>query len=179
VTAWHRHPVVLLLIACLLFLSGCKARRARNVDGPHGEVFHVRVAYADPGPERAAIEALGSGSPVFVTSAQVLTLADLQDVSYTTIDGQQGIAFLFTREGAAKLDDVTRAHTGRHLAIFVNNELYAAPLIRAPIPNGEAFLTSPLPQAKLQEFVRLIDGQSRRGSRWTPALQLNAVLGGP
>ena len=98
---------------------------------------------------------------MFVEPSFVLVLSDVQDVSYTDMDGYPGLQFHFTPEGSKKLADATRARVGERLAVFVNNALFTAPIIQGPILNGEAVLTGAYSEAQLRDCVRQIDAALR------------------
>lgn len=71
----------------------------------------------------------------------IVTGRDLLPNSSTQFQGDKTvIAFEFNGEGSRVFEDITRAHRGKHLAIFLDKKLLSAPTIDGVIP-GKGIIT--------------------------------------
>ncbi len=79
-------------------------------------------------------------------------------VSFDTTTGAPQVAIAFSSEGAKKFADVTKRLVGKPLAIFLDNTLVTAPVVKQEIVDGQA----------------VINGQFTQEEAKALALQLNA-----
>lgn len=86
--------------------------------------------------------------------ATVLTGADLSDAKeqYNQQTGQPEVGLTWNPEGAKTFAEVTAAHVGRPLGIYLDGNLLQNPIIKSPIPDGKAVVTG---YASLQEANRI------------------------
>lgn len=72
----------------------------------------------------------------------VLTGRDiLPNASVQQTHGGWTVLVRFTKTGAQQFFAFTKANRGEYLAVFYNGRLISAPLVKEPIPGGEAFIT--------------------------------------
>jgi hypothetical protein len=103
----------------------------------------------------------------------VVTGADVADAS-VIVDAptnQPLVSATLTDAAAGRFADVTAASLGRQLAIVLDGEIVAAPVIRDAIPGGQIQITlgAGSYERKLQEATVLVDSlrAGRPGSEWT------------
>ncbi|MEW6541760.1 MAG: protein translocase subunit SecD [Bacillota bacterium] len=84
----------------------------------------------------------------------VLTGADLSDAreALNPNTGQPEVNLTWNPEGARTFAEVTAAHVGRPLGIYLDGNLLQDPVIQSPIPDGKAVITG---YASLQEANRI------------------------
>jgi len=146
--------VLIPLLGCKTTEEKTKAKEATflrlfletNRDGT-GHNFDIQVYRASPitlTVERDAV--LDEG---------FMQAADLVDVDAL---GGVGIKITFTDDGARRLDNLTTANKGRHLAVqasWTESRWLAAPLITRRISNGVLVFT---PDASREEVERIVNG---------------------
>ena len=72
----------------------------------------------------------------------ILTGRDiLPDASLRQIKEGWAVLVRFNPAGAKIFHEFTKKNQGEYLAVFYNNRLISAPLIKTPIPGGEAYIT--------------------------------------
>ncbi len=95
--------------------------------------FEVRLAGAAPAPgTRKAVDA-GSGRTIYLDQDVVLTNEDIAQTRLVTLPNGFGVEVDFTEGGASKMRSATTENVGRLLAIVVDGNVLAAPMVRSPI----------------------------------------------
>ena len=97
-------------------------------------------------PENAILDPNVSGSEEFISAyfeEPVLTGKYLKraSVEFDPNSGEPVVLINFNEEGSKIFEEVTTAHTGEALAIFLDGELNSAPIIRDTISGGEAVIS--------------------------------------
>lgn len=81
---------------------------------------------------------LNPNATLYVLPQPVLSQADLQQiVPIQAKDGKVFLRFDFTKEGAAKLTQISRQSVGRYLIISAHGKLVSIPQITAAYENGQ------------------------------------------
>lgn len=71
--------------------------------------------------------------------ATIITGGQLKDAMEAREPGGEIVVNLeFTADGAKKFAEATAANVGRHIGIYIDNQLKTNPVVREPIPNGRA-----------------------------------------
>lgn len=94
-------------------------------------------------------------------------------VSSTAANGEWAVSLQFDDEGTKLFADLTRKMVGEQMAIFFNGELASAPVIREPIPNGQAQISGDYTYEAAKKQVDLLNA----GALPIPAkiIQINTV----
>lgn len=97
--------------------------------------FEVRLADTQPASGLREMQIKGSERRVYVDQEDVVTNEDILDSRVVQRPDGSGfeIAVTFNAKGAVKMQQATAAHIGRPLAILIDDEVVAAPIVRAPI----------------------------------------------
>lgn len=96
---------------------------------------NARLIDSKKDPAEVRREILGRAKPV-ITGRDILPNASLRE-------SRNGWAVLvrFSKRGAESFFAFTRANPGEYLAVFYNGRLISAPIVKQPIPGGEALIT--------------------------------------
>ena len=79
---------------------------------------------------------------LYLSSKPEMSNEDISGFSrYKGVYGDDEVGILFTEKGAEKLTQVTAQNIGHKVAILLNKELIAAPVIKQPIKGGKAALS--------------------------------------
>jgi hypothetical protein len=94
---------------------------------------HLAEENAAPGLRQATI--LGTGRNIYLHSEPIVANGDI--VEAHVVPGYSasmfGVALTFNAEGAARMLRATQGHIGRPIAILIDGEVAAAPVVRSPI----------------------------------------------
>jgi hypothetical protein len=154
----------LILIASMCaFGSSCKPARRPPLPAEQLEkLFSVRLVFPDPGPGRTLVEVPGfaASEPLYVAAEDVITLAQVQDVEYTSTGGQSVLAFLLSLEGRSRMAEATKHHVGKRMAFYVEGAPDSAPLLQAPILDGEFHVSG---GKRSDDELRALEGKLRDG----------------
>ncbi|MBE0467780.1 MAG: protein translocase subunit SecD [Candidatus Desulforudis sp.] len=103
----------------------------------------VEIAGVDD-PDQVVRDLIRPADLIFKTDdgETVLTGADLADAreAFHPQTGEPVVNLTWNPEGARTFGEVTTAHEGRHLAIYLDEDLLQNPRIDEPILNGKAFI---------------------------------------
>ncbi len=86
-----------------------------------------------------------------------------KNVKKVTVDYQsQGIGspqvlIQFDSEGAEKLAEVSKKNVGKPLAIFIDGEIFSAPVIQQELTGGQAVVTSNFDSQSVKEYVKRLN----------------------
>ncbi len=137
---------LLLFSACALLSSGAAVNAASS------QVFQVRSAVAaspdsQPPPDSEKMKLLHldkatgrrAGQEFYVSKKVLLDQTDLNSTSVqTNALGRPEIAITFSDKGRERFAQITRQNINKQLAVIINGQLYAAPIVRSEIPGGTA-----------------------------------------
>ena len=130
------------LLAAATFLAACApARRPAPVSTPAEAPlgFAVSLAYREPGParRRVTLESTTSPETIYVSTADVVTLADVLVVRFRTDFEPEGlIEFVLTPDGRDRMARATADHVGKPMVMWLNGFAHSAPIVQTPIRDG-------------------------------------------
>jgi hypothetical protein len=99
--------------------------------------FEVRLAEERPVPGLIVARVTNSGRTIYLHPELVVTNDDIAQ-SWVTQDGADsfGVSVQFLEAGAQRMRQATAAHVGRPVAILIDGEVVAAPVVRSAIGNA-------------------------------------------
>lgn len=86
-----------------------------------------------------------------------------KNVEKVTVDyqsqgiGQPQVLIQFDGEGAEKLAEVSKKNVGKPLAIFIDGEVFSAPVIQQELVGGQAVVTSNFDAESVKEYVKRLN----------------------
>jgi SecD-like export protein len=122
--------------------------------------FEVRLAEENPTPGFRAAGISGAGRQIYIYSEPVVANSDIVQARVVQGDSASvfGVSLTFNAEGAAKMLRATQSHIGRPLAILVDGEVVAAPVVRAPVTTA-AIISGNFARAEAERIVGGILGR--------------------
>jgi len=120
--------------------------------------FEVRLAETQPVPGLIVARVVDSGRTIYLHPEMVVTNDDIAQ-SWVVQDGPDrfGIAVELLEAGAQRMRQASAAHLGRPVAILIDGEVVAAPVVRAVISNS-AMISGDFTRA---EAERIAEGIAR------------------
>jgi hypothetical protein len=116
--------------------------------------FEVRLA--EPAPAAGLEEVRISGSDHVVYLHQEVVVSNVDVAQSRIVRGQGpsqfGISVEFNAAGAQKMREATARHIGRPLAIIIDGEVVAVPVVRSPI-SASAVISGDFTQAEAERIV--------------------------
>ena len=120
--------------------------------------FEVRLAEDTPTPGLVVSQVGNSARLVYLHPEIVVSNDDIaQSWVYQDDAGGFGVAMKFLPSGAERMQQATKAHVGRPLAILIDGKVVSVPVLRAPISDS-ATINGRFTQA---EATRIADGIDR------------------
>jgi preprotein translocase subunit SecD len=96
--------------------------------------FEVRLAEESPAPGLTEATRPGSDRQIYLHPDTVVDNGDILQARVTRSEtGRFGVALTFTADGAAKLLRATEGHVGRPLALLLDGQVVAVPVVRSPM----------------------------------------------
>lgn len=134
----RRRLVPVTVIALLLLGAGAGYWSWLAVEMMAAVRFEVRLAEDTPANDLQAVPIPDSGRTIYIHAEPFVTNADIASAEVRPDDGDAvfAVALTFTDEGAEKMLRATRDHVGRPIAILIDGNLAAAPVLRSPISNS-------------------------------------------
>ncbi|RPI53641.1 MAG: hypothetical protein EHM55_13230 [Acidobacteria bacterium] len=122
--------------------------------------FEVRLAEESPAPDLQPAIILPSGRAIYLHEEAVVTNADIAEANVVRGDSPStfGVEVTFDAEGAEKMWIATGNHLGKPVAILVDGEIIAAPVVRSPI-GDKAYLTGDYSRAEAERLAGGMIGQ--------------------
>ncbi len=163
-----RTLAVLLVSAAFALVVGCGPRGALptvhpEADGP--TPFAVALAYAEPGPGRRAvtINASTAAETLYVATANVVTLADVEAVTFETDFEPEGLVeFRLKPDARERMAHATGGHIGGRMVILLHGVIHSAPIVQSPILDGVFQVSGGRSPAELQELAAKLDAALKR-----------------
>jgi len=120
--------------------------------------FEVRLAETQPVPGLIVARVVDSGRTIYLHPEMVVTNDDIAQ-SWVVQDGPDrfGIAVELLEAGAQRMRQASAAHLGRPVAILIDGDVVAAPVVRAVISNS-AMISGDFTRA---EAERIAEGIAR------------------
>lgn len=121
--------------------------------------FEVRLAETQPVPGLIVARVVDSGRTIYLHPEMIVTNDDIAQ-SWVLQDGPDrfGVSVELLEAGAQRMRQATAAHLGRPVAILIDGEVVAAPVLRAAISNS-AVISGDFTRA---EAERIADGIGMR-----------------
>jgi preprotein translocase subunit SecD len=143
--------------------GGCDGVAAQRTTPPPARVrLAVHRAELEAGPDLSAVSIPGRSDAVFIHGAVDLTEADVASASLVPDnEGRPAVLLRLTDDGAARLAELSRAHLGRPVAVFVDGRPVATPVIVSEL-SREFMITSRSAEWSEDEARRVVDGIGRR-----------------
>jgi hypothetical protein len=99
--------------------------------------FEIHLADEGPAPGLREVVVSGSNRRIYLHPDPIVVNGDIAETRVVPGNGGAfGVAVTFTREGAAKMRRATEAHIGRPLAILLDGQVVAAPVVRSAISDS-------------------------------------------
>jgi hypothetical protein len=157
-SAWFRTPIA-LLAAVALIVVGIVAVGSQ-IWSPGGATlqaairFEVRLAEDHPAAGLREARIAGSDRVVYVLQEIVVTNSDIGQSRVVQSDGSSrfGVDVQFNAAGAEKMRQATASHVGRPMAILIDGEVVAAPVLRSPISTS-AMISGDFTKAEAERIV--------------------------
>lgn len=149
-----------ILLASGFLLAGCRNKSATG----SGLEMHLVMASASTNTEDIMFTnllAVGDADVQELLHVQKAPVIDESDVSSAEIQQYPGntnlyIQITFTDEGGRRLAQVTRENIGRRIAMMVDGDVIAAPIIYAEISGGAALITGRFSKAEAKALVHRV-----------------------
>ncbi|MBM3778554.1 MAG: hypothetical protein FJW23_09990 [Acidimicrobiia bacterium] len=122
--------------------------------------FEVRLAEHAPAAGLTAAVATDSGRTVYLHSDVVVSNGDIASARLEPGDGdgQFGVDIALTATGAEQIRAASAGHVGRPMAVLIDGQVVAAPVVRSPI--GEAaIITGAYSREQAERIVSGIVGE--------------------
>ena len=112
---------LLCVVVCLLAL----------VNGANAQTrLEIRLAETQPGAGLTEATIPASGQKVYLHESSVITNADVIDAHVEPdANGRPSVAIRVTPDAAVRLENATREHIGKPMAVIVNGTLVSAPRV--------------------------------------------------
>lgn len=157
---WWRHSG--LTWAATFVLVATAAIVLRLSSSPlHAAVrFEVRLAEESPAPDLRPMTIDQSGRTIYVHDETIVGNSDIAEAYVVPGDSSStlGIEVVFNEEGAEKMRLATSTHLGRPIAIFVDDEIVALPVVRSPI-GDKAYLSGNFSRDEAERLAEGMIGQ--------------------
>jgi len=161
-SAGFRSPVV-LLASVVLIVAGIVAVGSQLWSRGGATLqaairFEVRLAEDHPTAGLREARIPGSDRVIYLHEEIVVTNADIAQssvVQSSVVPGgpsRFGIGVRFTAAGAQKMREATAKHVGRPVAILIDGDLVAAPVLKSPISTS-AVISGDFTQAEAERIV--------------------------
>ncbi len=90
-------------------------------------------------------------------------IEDIKEASAKkTLMGSWSITIIFTETGKEKFSKLSKECIGQQLAILIDNELWAVPIIREQLTGGVAQLSGMYEQGITERFIDLVNGKANK-----------------
>jgi preprotein translocase subunit SecD len=144
-----------IALAILLVGSQMWPRMLSTDAALHAAVrFEMRLAEDQPSAGLREVRVAASDKPIYLHEDVVVTNDDVtrSRVVPGNNASQFGVAVEFNATGAEKMRRATSDHIGRPVAILIDDDVVAAPVVRAPI-NGSAVLSGDFTKAEAERIA--------------------------
>ena len=120
-----------VVVACLL-AAGIADAQTR---------LEMRLAETQPGAGLTETTIPASGRTIYLHDANVITNADVIDAHVENdADGRPSVAIRVTPAAAARLENATRGHIGKPIAVLLDGTVVSAPTLRGVLRQDAAIV---------------------------------------
>jgi preprotein translocase subunit SecD len=110
---------LLCVVVCLLAFARIATAQTR---------LEMRLAETEPGAGLTEATIPASGQTIYLHESTVITNADVIDAHVESdVNGRPSVAIRVTPDAAVRLENATRGHIGKPVAILVNGVVVSAP----------------------------------------------------
>jgi len=133
-------------------LSGALQGNSINLLSP----FELRLAYVEPGADRAEHTIPGTEHKVYVATEPFASISDVSAAqAIEDASGQPAIEITFAPDSAKRIEKITQQHLSKPLAILVDGKLLNAPTIRERVTSA-AVITGRFSREEAERIVQKI-----------------------
>ena len=153
-----RSPVALLIAAAVIaaaIVTVSSPIWSRGDVAVHAAVrFEVRLAEDHPAPGLRETPIAGSDRVVYLHQEPIVTNADIARGRVVQGDSASrfGVAVELTEAGGQKMRQATADHVGRPIAILIDGQVVAVPVLRSPV-GASALLSGDYSKAEAERIV--------------------------
>jgi hypothetical protein len=130
------------------------------VDAVAAVRFEVHLAEENPAPGLREAAILGTDRRTYLHAEAVIANSDIAEAH--VVQGASasmfGVSLTFNAEGAARMFRATQSHIGRPLAILLDGQVAATPVVRSPISTS-AIISGNFERAEAERIVGGILGR--------------------
>ncbi len=148
------HKLVLLMICVCL---GCGTRAVQRAACPAIEVSAV----ADARTDSTRPVTLNDSTTIPLTRTPLVTSADITGANASLTDGQWVVNLDMTDEAAKRVQDFSKQHVGRTVAVLVDGKVLRMPRILDPI-TGNGFLIGGFERTDAERLATAISNGCKR-----------------
>ena len=154
--------IALILIITIRLLSGkdeVPFIMARTLKEP--------TSYAQPMKLKSPYKYIHDVDSTYYVDREVaIGIEDIKEASAKkTLMGSWSITIIFTETGKEKFSKLTKECIGQPLAILIDCELWAVPIIREQLTGGVAQFSGMYEQGITERFLDLVNGRANRVAR--------------
>jgi hypothetical protein len=151
-----RRVFTMMALVALMFIAIAAGSRywAGGGDVVAAVRFEVRLAETQAGSQLREATIAGTGDTIYLYEESVVTNSDIAAARAVEGDppGTFAVMVKFTPEGASKMLHATQEHLGRPVAILIDGEVVAAPVVRSAISTS-AQITGHFTRAEVDRIV--------------------------
>jgi preprotein translocase subunit SecD len=143
---------LLCVVVCLLVFAGVSNAQTR---------LEMRLAETEPGAGLTEAAVAASGHTIYLHESSVITNADVIEahvVPPNEMNDHPSVAIRVTPDAAARLENATRAHIGKPIAVVVNGTVVSAPILRGVLRENAAIFGT-FTQAEADEIAAGLMGR--------------------
>jgi preprotein translocase subunit SecD len=145
------------LAFALAILAGCFGVEQYREGLPASDLA-IRFVADDDHPAESTLPRIGTGEAIALTSGTVVDASQIEHVRLLDpAEGQRVIVIVMRDPGRDRLREATTDAAGRRLAIVAAGRVIAAPTIRGPLTESEAYVS--VPTAHLESAFRSMTGR--------------------
>ena len=141
---------LLCVVVCLLVFVHIANAQTR---------LDMRLAETEPGVGLTEVTIPASGQKIYLHESSVITNADVVDAHVENdVDGNPSVAIRVTPDAAVRLENATRGHIGKPIAVLVNGTVVSAPRLTGVL-RQEAAIFGRFTQAEAEQIAAGMTGR--------------------
>ena len=141
---------LLCVVVCLLAFARIAGAQTR---------LEMRLAETAPGAGLTEATIPASGQKIYLHESSVITNADVIDAHVENdVNGHPSVAIRVTPDAAVRLENATRDHIGKLIAVLVNGTVVSAPRLTGVL-RQDAAIFGRFTQAEAQEIAAGLMGR--------------------
>jgi len=148
-------PAVVAALTLLLAWPGVAAPPGAALT-PEPVLFEVRLISDEPIADWTVHEG-EDGETFYLSPDAELTNADIEQAWYEPGAALPSIGLFLTEQGALKLARLTTDNVGHRIAMMLDGEVVAAPVVRAPLTAGRALITGDFDEDEARAMAASLD----------------------